>query len=52
MGVTSLAAELGRSAGVAEVADALRPESDRLLSFGPYDQSADIASVTELSPVG
>src|SRR5918999_3952319 len=47
VGVTSLAAELGRPVSVAEVAGVLRPELDRLLSFTPYDQSPDIASVTE-----
>ncbi len=52
VGVTSLAAELGRPVTVVEVATELRPELDRLLGFGPYTQSADIASVVELSPVG
>ena len=52
VGVTSLAAELGRPVGVGEVAAALRPELDRLLAFGPYAKSADIASAVELSPVG
>ena len=52
VGVTSLAAELGRQVGIAEVAAALRPQLDRLLAFTPYVQSADIASVVELTPVG
>ena len=52
VGLTSLAAELGRPVGVGEVAAALRPELDRLLAFAPYARSADIASVVELSPVG
>jgi lipoyl(octanoyl) transferase len=52
VGVTSLAAELGRHVSVGEVAAALRPELDALLAFGPYVQSADISSAAELSPVG
>ena len=52
VGVTSMAAELGRPVVVAEVAAALRPELERLLAFAPYAQSADIAPVVELSPVG
>jgi lipoyl(octanoyl) transferase len=52
VGVTSMAAELGRPVGVPEVAAALRPELERLLAFAPYVQSVDIASVVELSPVG
>jgi lipoyl(octanoyl) transferase len=52
VGVTSLAAELGRRVGIAEVAAALRPQLDRLLAFTPYAQSADIASVVELASVG
>jgi lipoyl(octanoyl) transferase len=52
VGVTSLAAELGRPVDVVEVAAALRPQLDRLLAFTPYTQSADIAPGTELSPVG
>jgi lipoyl(octanoyl) transferase len=52
VGVTSLTAEHGRRVGVVEAAAALRPELDRLLAFAAYDQSPDIASVTELSPVG
>lgn len=41
-GVTSLTAELGREVGVAELADAFRPQLELLLSFGPYQKSADI----------
>jgi lipoyl(octanoyl) transferase len=52
VGVTSMAAELGRSVDVVEVAAALRPQLNRLLSFSPYTQSADIAPAAELSPVG
>jgi lipoyl(octanoyl) transferase len=52
VGVTSMAAELGRPVVVAEVAAALRPELERLLTFAPYVQSVDIGSVVELSPVG
>jgi lipoyl(octanoyl) transferase len=52
VGVTSLAAELGRPVDVVEVATALRPELDRLLAFAPYAQSADISPADELSPVG
>jgi lipoyl(octanoyl) transferase len=52
VGVTSVVAELGRPALVGDVAAALRPELDRLLAFGPYAQSADIAAVVEPSPVG
>ena len=52
VGVTSLAAELGRPVDVVEVAAALRPQLARLLAFTPYAQSADIAPVAELSPVG
>ena len=52
VGVTSLAAELGRPVDVVEVAAALRPQLDRLLAFAPYTQSADISLADELSPVG
>jgi len=52
VGVTSMAAELGRPVDLREVAGALRPQLDRLLAFTPYTQSADIASVAELRPVG
>jgi lipoyl(octanoyl) transferase len=52
VGVTSLAAELGRPADVVEAAAALRPQLDRLLAFAPYAQSADIPPAVELSPVG
>src|SRR4029453_18607569 len=44
VGVTSMAAELGRPVVVAEVAAALRPELERLLTFAPYVQSGDIGS--------
>ncbi len=52
VGVTSLAAELGRPVDLVEVATALRPELDRLLAFAPYTQSTDISPADELSPVG
>jgi lipoyl(octanoyl) transferase len=52
VGVTSMAAELGRSLTVGEVAAALRRHLDRLLAFSPYSQSADISSAVEPSPVG
>ena len=52
VGVTSMTAEIGRPFAVGDVAAALRPQLDRLLAFTPYTQSADIASATELSPVG
>jgi lipoyl(octanoyl) transferase len=52
VGVTSMAAELGRSLTVGEAAAALRPHLDRLLAFSPYSQSADISSAVEPSPVG
>jgi lipoyl(octanoyl) transferase len=52
VGVTSLAAELGRRVGIAEVAAALRPQLGRLLAFTPYVQSPDIASAVELASVG
>jgi lipoyl(octanoyl) transferase len=52
VGVTSLAAELGRPVDVVEVATTLRPQLDRLLAFEPYTQSADISPAAELSSVG
>ena len=52
VGVTSMAAELGRPVEVGEVAAALRPQLDRLLGFAPYTQSADITPAVELRPVG
>ena len=53
VGVTSMAAELGRPVAVAEVAD--RPASPTwidLLAFAPYAQSADLGLTPELSPAG
>ena len=52
VGVTSLAAELGRSVAVAEVAAALVPHLTELLAFAPYTQSADLGLTPELSSTG
>ncbi len=41
-GVTSLTAEVGREVSVAEVAELFRPRLDQLLSFAPYQKSADL----------
>ena len=41
-GVTSLAAELGESPSLPEVAQVLRPHLERYLSFQPYEQSAPL----------
>ncbi len=43
VGVTSMAAELGRPVPVPEVAVALLPHLDDLLAFAPYVQSPDLA---------
>ena len=42
VGVTSMAAELGRPVTVTEVAEALRPHLQRYLAFAPYAQSPDL----------
>ena len=42
-GVTSLAAELGESLSLPEVAHVLRPHLERYLSFQPYEQSEPLA---------
>src|SRR5829696_6599121 len=52
VGVTSLAAELGRTVAVAEVATALVPQLADLLAFAPYAQSPDLARQPELSTAG
>ena len=52
VGVTSMAAELGRPVAVAEVATALVPHLTELLEFAPYSQSADLGLIPELSPTG
>ncbi len=52
VGVTSMAAELGRPVAVAEVAAALVPHLADLLAFAPYAQSADLGLTPELSPAG
>jgi lipoyl(octanoyl) transferase len=52
VGVTSMAAELGRPVGVAEVATALLPHLHDLLAFTPYAQSPDLGLRPELSPAG
>ncbi|HEX8488535.1 MAG TPA: lipoyl(octanoyl) transferase LipB, partial [Propionibacteriaceae bacterium] len=41
-GVTSMAAELGATATLTEVAQVLRPHLDELLSFAAYDRSPDL----------
>jgi len=52
VGVTSMAAELGRPVVVAEVAAALVPHLTELLAFAPYPQSDDLGLSPELSPAG
>jgi lipoyl(octanoyl) transferase len=52
VGVTSMAAELGRPVPVPEVAAGLVPHLTDLLAFAPYAQSPDLAAAPELSPVG
>jgi lipoyl(octanoyl) transferase len=52
VGVTSMAAELGRPVPVAEVAAALVPHLADLLTFAPYAQSADLGRRPELSTAG
>jgi lipoyl(octanoyl) transferase len=52
VGVTSMAAELGRSVPVPEVAAALLPQLTELLAFAPYTQSADLGLSPELSTAG
>jgi len=52
VGVTSMAAELGRPVAVAEVAAALVPFLTELLAFAPYTQSADLGLAPELSSAG
>ena len=42
-GVTSLAAEIGESPSLPEIAHVLRPHLERYLSFEPYEQSAPLA---------
>ena len=44
VGVTSMAAELGRHVTVTEVAQALRPHLQHYLAFESYVQSPDIGS--------
>ena len=53
VGVTSMAAELGRAVPVPEVAAGLLPHLDDLLAFAPYAQSPDLAAATmAVSAVG
>jgi lipoyl(octanoyl) transferase len=47
VGVTSMAAELGRHLTVTEVAQALRPHLQHYLAFETYVQSPDIGSATD-----
>jgi lipoyl(octanoyl) transferase len=49
VGVTSMAAELGRELTVTEVAQALRPHLQHYLAFEAYVQSPDIASIPDSS---
>lgn len=51
-GVTSMAAELAAAPTVPEVAQVLRPHLERLLSFGPYERSADLAPPSPAIPSG
>jgi len=50
VGVTSMAAELGRRLTVTEVAQALRPHLQRYLAFEDYAQSPDIGSAPDATP--
>ena len=52
VGVTSMAAELGRPVATPEVAAALVPRLTDLLAFTPYAQSADLRLSPELSATG
>ena len=53
VGVTSMAAELGRPVPVPEVATGLVPHLDDLLAFTPYAQSPDLAAApVAVSTVG
>jgi lipoyl(octanoyl) transferase len=50
VGVTSMAAELGRHLKVTEVAEALRPHLQHYLAFEDYVQSPDIGSAPDTTP--
>jgi lipoyl(octanoyl) transferase len=50
VGVTSMAAELGRHLTVTEVAQALRPHLQHYLAFENYVQSPDIGSAPDTTP--
>ena len=50
VGVTSMAAELGRRLAVTEVARALRPHLQHYLAFEEYVQSPDIGSAPDTTP--
>ena len=52
VGVTSLAAELGRTVAVTDVATALVPHLADLLAFTPYVQSPDVGRPAELTTAG
>ncbi len=50
VGVTSMAAELGRHLTLTEVAQALRPHLQHYLAFENYVQSPDIGSAPDTTP--
>ena len=41
-GVTSLAAEIGEAPTLAQFAEALKPQLEEMLAFGPYEKSPDL----------
>jgi lipoyl(octanoyl) transferase len=51
-GVTSIAAELGTSPSLTSLAYVLVPHLERLLSFGPYERTPDVADLREPVPAG
>ena len=50
VGVTSMAAELGTSVRITDVAETLRPHLQRYLAFAAYAQSPDIGSAPDTTP--
>jgi lipoyl(octanoyl) transferase len=51
VGVTSMAAELGEAPTLPEVAHLFRPHLERMLAFGPYEQSPDLSAAPVASAV-
>ena len=51
-GVTSIAAELGTAPALTSLAYVLVPHLERLLAFGPYEKTPDVAARPEPVPAG